>query len=420
MLRQKRSYTSGLLLVASLLLSNVTAFFTAYLWLTPQLVLFESIIWLILAAHAIWTLDQNHGITKFLDALKRNWIIFPFIIFSGLSIFWSVSWEISLYRWLIFLCTIIIGGYIGLRFNLHEMIRILSFFGLFILFISLLFVILIPSIGIMHYHDIQGAWRGVYWHKNHMGLIASLINILFLLNLVDSVRSTRKGILMWGVLYLFSILFIYQSDSVTAYFTAIFLHGLIILALIWLKIRNKIHRSHYLVFFITVIFASLILVINADHIFGFFNRNTTLTGRIPMWTYLFRTYINKQPLGGYGFNAFWYLGSHREAIRQAAGYPDPIVIADNGFIDILVNTGYIGLIFFLIFYIGIWWSSVKFAIQAKDIIGFFPIILMSFTFLANVTWSLIFENENFLMLILVSVLFCISNKYVKNMQREVM
>jgi exopolysaccharide production protein ExoQ len=419
MLHKERSYTSGLLLAASLLLSNVSAFFTAYLWLTPQLVLFESIIWLILAALTIWTLNQNHDITKFFEALKRNWIIFPFIIFSGLSIFWSVSWEISLYRWLVLLCTIIIGGYVGLRFNIHEIIRILSFFGIFILFVSLLFVLLIPNIGIMNYHDIQGAWRGVYWHKNHMGLIASLINILFFLNLINSFRFKRKDIFIWGFLYLFSLFFVYQSDSVTAYLTTIFLHGLIFLGLVWLRIRKNIRRSHYLVFFSAVIFASFIIFINADHIFGIFNRNTTLTGRIPMWTYLFETYINKQPLGGYGFNAFWHLGSHRVAFQQAAGYPDPIVIADNGFIDILVNTGYIGLFSFLIFYIGIWWHSVKFAIQAKDIIGFFPVILMSFTSLANVTWSLIFENENFLMLIMVSVLFCIIDKNVKNMQGEI-
>ncbi len=125
-----------------------------------------------------------------------------------------------------------------------------------------------------------------------------------------------------------------------------------------------------------------------------------------MWTYLFDTYINKQPLGGYGFNAFWYLGSHRVAMGQAAGYPDPIVIADNGFIDILVNTGYTGLILFLIFYIGIWWNSIKFAIKAKDMNGIFPVILMSFTLLANVSWSLIFENESFMMFVMISVLFC--------------
>ena len=102
-------------------------------------------------------------------------------------------------------------------------------------------------------------------------------------------------------------------------------------------------------------------------------------------------------------------------MQQAAGYLDPIVISDNGFIDILVNTGFVGLFLFSIFYFGLWWRSVKYAIKADDISGIFPIILMSYTLLANVSWSLIFENEGFFMLIMVSVLFCIS---IRNPRKE--
>src|SRR6185295_11567127 len=105
---------------------------------------------------------------------------------------------------------------------------------------------------------------------------------------------------------------------------------------------------------------------------------------------------------------FWYLYPHRVAMQMAAGYPDPIVISDNGFIDILVNTGYIGLLLFIVFYLGMWWRSIDFAGKATDIYGFFPTLLMAYSLLANITWSLLFENEGFIMLIMISVLFCIS------------
>jgi O-antigen ligase len=127
-----------------------------------------------------------------------------------------------------------------------------------------------------------------------------------------------------------------------------------------------------------------------------------------MWGYLFETYLSKRPFLGYGFNAFWYIDSYRVAIGKAAGYPDPIVIADNGFIDILINTGYIGLILFLIFYFGAWWRSIKYASKAKDINGLFPVILMTYTALANVSWSVMFENESFFMLVMLAVLFRVS------------
>jgi hypothetical protein len=46
---------------------------------------------------------------EFIDTLNRNWMILPFLIFSAFSIFWSVKWEISFYRWLVLFCTLITG-----------------------------------------------------------------------------------------------------------------------------------------------------------------------------------------------------------------------------------------------------------------------------------------------------------------------
>jgi len=409
MLRKNYQQNLELLLVFSLFfLSNATAFIHV-VWLVPEIVFIELAVWLMLALFSVWILSRHNLISKFFENLRRNWIILPFVIFSGLSIFWSVYWEISFSRWLILLFTIITGAIIGSRYNIKEIIKILSVFGVYILLLSSILVFFIPRLGVMNYYIIQGAWKGLYWHKNHMGLIAAFINILFLINIVYSLQSKEKNILFWGMLYLFSLLFVYQTDSVAAYITTMGLHGLILLALFLLKFGRKISGSHYFIFIIVLIFASLILYINADRLFGIFNRNTTLTGRVPMWAYLFDTYISKRPIGGYGFNAFWYIDSYRVDIGLAAGYPDPIVIADNGFIDILVNTGFVGLILFLIFYFCAWWRSIRYAGKAKEINGIFPVILMSFTLLANISWSLIFENEGYFMLIMISLLFSISS-----------
>lgn len=410
MLFRKYEQTLDLLLVFSLFfLSNSLAFAYAF-WLVPALVLLASIFWLFLTAFSLRNLYKYDLLTDFLEALKRNWTILPFLIFAGLSIFWSVNPEISIYRWVTLLCILITGAYIGLRYDLSEIRKFLSVFGIYLLLISTLLVFFVPEIGIMNYYIIQGAWSGIYWHKNHMGLLATFINILFLINIINSFPSRQRDILFWGVLYLYSLVFLYQTDSVAAYLTTIFLHGLILVALLWLKFRQHIRRVHYLVVGTLLIVAAAILFINLDQFFAIFNRNTTLTGRIPMWSYLFDTYINEKPILGYGFNAFWYIKSHQEALQQAAGYPDTIIIADNGFLDILVNTGYVGLGLFLIFYGYAWWRSLRYALSAQAITGFFPLILMSYTLLANISWSLVFENEGFFMLVMISVLFCITGR----------
>jgi O-antigen ligase len=406
--------TDLLLVFGLFFLSNATAFLYV-VWIVPDIVFMACVVWLILAALAVWILNKHNLISKLFENLKRNWVIFPFLIFSGLSIFWSVYWQVSLCRWLILVFTIITGGYIGLRYNIREIIKLLSVFGVYILFISSILIFFMPKIGVMNYHIIQGAWRGLYWHKNHMGMIASFANILLFINLVYSLPFKGKPVLLWGILYLFSLFFVYQTDSVGAYLTTIFLHGIIFLALLFLKSRDKLRPSHYLVFMAAVVAAVLVLYLNLDFFFGIFNRNTSLTGRIPMWGHLFDTYFRTRPVFGYGFNAFWYIEPYREEMALTVGYPDQIVIADNGFIDILINTGYSGLALFLVFYLGAWWRSIKYAIKAVDITGFFPLILMVYTLIANISWSLIFENEGFFMLIMISVLFFISADTSKRM-----
>ena len=295
---------SLLIVFISYFLSNVSAFYGPIIWLTPSLVLGESIFWLILAAFSIWVLNKLHTLTQFIENLKRNWIILPFLFFSGISIFWSIYWQISLYRWMILFCTIITGGYIGLHYDIKNIIKLLSIFGILILLVSSLYVLFIPTIGVMNYYNIHGAWKGIFWHKNHMGLIATFINILFLIKLISSLKSNWKQVLFWSILYIYSLFFVYQSDSVSSYFTAIFLHGLILVALLWIKYRNRIRRSHYFIALAIIIIASSIILINARQLFGIFNRDTTLTGRIPMWTHLFNTYISKRPIRRVRFQCF--------------------------------------------------------------------------------------------------------------------
>jgi O-antigen ligase len=389
-------------------LSNATAFLYV-VWIVPEIVFMELVVLALFAAFSVWILKRFNLVSDFWKSLKRNWFILPFLAFSALSIFWSVYWQVSLYRWLILVLTVSTGGYIGVRYEVRQIIRFLSVFGVYILFISVIVIVFLPTNGIMNYYNIQGAWRGIYWHKNHMGMIASFVYILVLINLIYSLPSKRKAALTWGILYLFSLVFLFQTDSAGAYFTTIFLYGVVFLSLFFLKFKHNLRLPHYLIMIAFMSVAALVLYLNLDFFFGIFNRNTSLTGRIPMWSHLFEMYFDTRPIFGYGFNAFWYIEPYRVEMALTIGYPDQIVIADNGFIDILINTGYMGLALFALFYLAAWWRSVKYAITATDIIGFFPLILMSYTLIANVSWSLIFENESFFMLVMISLLFAISS-----------
>ena len=396
-----------LIALGAFFLSNASAL-VYVLWLTPEIVTFELVLWLILSAFILWMLKNNNLIPVFIEGIKKNKFILPFVLFSGLSIFWSVYWEISLQRWLILLFTILAGGYIGLNYDINKIIELISVFGIYTLLFSALLVFFVPDLGVQNYYTIQGAWQGIYWHKNHMGLITAFANLLFLINIIRCLQIGKGSVFPWVLLYLFSLVFAIKTDSVATYMTMIILHGAVILLLLLLKYGKNLRRSHYLAFFAILILASLILFTNLDLIFGLFNRSTSLTGRVPMWTYLFNTFFSKRPILGYGFNAFWYIEKYRIELKYAAGYPDQIVIADNGFIDMLVNIGILGFALFAVFYIGMWRRSIQHALKATDINGLFPVLLMAYTLIANISWSLMFESEGFFMLIMFCILFSLS------------
>lgn len=403
------SRSSSSLVLFAFTLSNLFASISLF-WLVPVCVFSETALWFLLAAATLSRLQQEKRLPTFFAIAHANRFLFLFIFFAGLSIFWSVDWSISLARLLTLLALLLVGGYIGLRYSLKEILEFLSVFGVYILTISLILIVLAPNIGVMNYHIIQGAWRGLYWHKNHMGFISGFIALVFFMMFLTSYFLKKKIAWVWGSIYLFSLFFVFQTDSVGAYFSLISVHGMVFLILIWLRLKTQIKSHHYIIFITMILFVAGLILSNLEYVLGLFNREISMTGRTLMWWHLFNNYLAAKPLGGYGFNAFWHIENHRVTMQLAAEYPDPIVIADNGFIDILINTGFIGLSLFLLLYLGIWWRSLLFAWKAATITDCFPLIFMFYMLVANISWSLMYENESFFMLLMVIMLFSIGKR----------
>ena len=155
---------SNAILYGSLSLANLPAALSV-MWLIPGVVFLEAAIWLILGILAIESLHVSGLWRGFQASIFSNWFMMPFVIFAGISVLWSSYWEISLSRWLILLATVAVAGYIGARFRIRHILLSLSIFAALVLLTSLALVTLAPRIGVMNYHTIQGAWKGVYWHR---------------------------------------------------------------------------------------------------------------------------------------------------------------------------------------------------------------------------------------------------------------
>ena len=93
-----------------------------------------------------------------------------------------------------------------------------------------------------------------------------------------------------------------------------------------------------------------------------------------------------------------------------------VAISDNGFIDILLHIGVIGLILFLGAFVLAWVRSIRHALERRTLIDFFPLVFMLFAFIANISFSLFLETESFVWLWLVAVLFMPAGRHEQQLE----
>lgn len=381
------------------LLSTVTALYAA-VWLKPDVVLVVTILHLVAVGVVIWSVVRAKLRIDWRELARRNWFLLPFVAYAFVSIFWSIHWEISLFRWVILVCTIVLGWYLGQCYTRGEFIKVLLFFALLMLVLS----VLVTLVDFQQYGELPRQWRGIFWQKNHTGLFLCLTSLICLLTYIETFHARNGWFYFACMLYVFSVSGMIFTDSASAMMSTLILHGLVLLVLFWLRFRRLLTKTHYRVALTLFVVVVVGVFLNLDRLFGLFGRNISLTGRVPMWEQFFLLYFAKRPWFGYGFNAFWYQPSHRLVLGTVSGLP-PIYIADNGFFDLLINTGIVGFALFLLFYGGLWMRSIQVAVQNPVASRFTFVLVMIFVLLGNLTWSMLFENESMYMLILLAFLF---------------
>ncbi len=76
--------------------------------------------------------------------------------------------------------------------------------------------------------------------------------------------------------------------------------------------------------------------------------DSTFTGRTIIWDFL-HTQIAKSPLVGWGYQSFWLVGPDGPSVVDAPGWVKDMPNAHNGYLDTMVEMGYVGLLLLLTF-----------------------------------------------------------------------
>jgi exopolysaccharide production protein ExoQ len=351
--------------------------------------------------------DEN----RFFQAWRTNGLLIVFLIFALLSAFWTVHFALTMSRAVLLLLISLVASYYGSRFGPKDLINYLAIMGGVIAVASVVTVMIRPDIAIMSNRPYEGLWRGVFWHKIYLGAVLALGYIALLFIVFSPLASyTLKQKMLAAPMAVISIVLAVLSDSATGLIIFVIQTILFGGLVLWLKFRNRSTQGIYLLSGAIALLLIVAAFLNLDILLGLFNRSTTLTGRIPLWNYLFSEYISKRPLEGYGFSAFWYQPGINARIQAILGWPYGIGVSDNGYMDILLGLGLPGLVLLVILLGTALWRSIRHALQQNDLMEYFPIFMLIHILLVNISLSYFMESESFIGFLLVVVLFMTKGK----------
>ncbi|MEN9565468.1 MAG: hypothetical protein RLZZ69_664 [Cyanobacteriota bacterium] len=316
---------------------------------------------------------------------KLIWILMGII---GFSYFWSVNPDQTLRFAIYALGTTTFGLYLATRYTLGQQLSLFGWTYGLLLVLSILLAIAIPQYGIMAgVHE--GALRGVFTHKNQYGAFMALGSVVFFLN---AIRGEKYSWIYWGLLVLGCASMV-MSQSTTALATFGFM---LILCIIYRIFRWRYEVMLSAVLAVTIIgLLTLIWVagyIGTDSLFSSVGKDATLSGRTDIWRYVWDQ-IQLRPLWGYGLAAFWngYEGPSgyiQLAMRIA------VIYAHNGFLDIWLSIGLVGLSVFLAGFVITSKQSLALLRKSNTPEGFWPLLFLTYILLSNLTEGTITTMNN--------------------------
>jgi len=310
-----------------------------------------------------------HGRQLVRVALRQPYIL-AFVAWATLSVFWSENPSLTARRVLGIICTTALGFLLGMRFQTKELFRLLAWALVIGMVATVVAGALFPSFGVMANLD-GGAWRGVFNHKNDLGSKMGIAILVFTCLLWES----RRNRMIYAALLLLAVAVIVLSRSMTS----------IIVTVLTLSFgiyrRMRFRPAEKVVFAalgpLVALAAVFFLQGRTDQIFALIGRDSSLTGRVPLWQLSFAA-VFQRPLLGAGWDAFWP-GKGGDTIRSLIGWGAPH--AHNGFLEIALNIGLVGLIIFMVFNYDCFRRAARYSKMQGQPLRLWPLLFYTYTFL---------------------------------------
>lgn len=272
-------------------------------------------------------------------ATRAPWLILLALL-AVASAMWSIDPELSFRRGVALLATTLMGVYLAARFDWLTALRLLGVVWFGLMAASLVAGLIAPGFAQMSEIHV-GAWMGGWSEKNALGGHAARASFLFAF-LAWRDATHRKW---WACGLVVAILLLLLSRSATALLAAVL--GLGILFAAWWLLKGRLWSLALVWSGVVVVgLVALAYLTMPDIVLGLLGKDETLTGRTEIWASLGDA-IEKKPLLGYGYLAYWGVDSEtRYWLERAVGWNAPS--GHNGWLDLAVSLGLVGVAIYAI------------------------------------------------------------------------
>jgi len=267
--------------------------------------------------------------------------LFAYLALAGASVLWAFKPEFSLSRFVLevmIVTSIVLPVMVAARTPdvMHGMFLCFAF-------ASILNVFFVFNQSPIYLENVSIGYPGYFTFK---GLLGECAAIAFLLSLHEVLYPRRRalGIIVIGIATYLMVL----SDSKGSLGLALiapFLAGLT------LFIGKKLRFSPAIVLLpIPLCYAVLSRIVGnlVNRISWYVYHNYSLSGRIFIWDFV-NYEIARRPFLGWGYQSFWLVGPDSPSIVDAGGWIKNMPSSHNGYLDTMLDTGYVGLALLVVF-----------------------------------------------------------------------
>ncbi len=357
--------------------------------------------------HSVVALNGNWHVVR--NATAREPLMVAILVLALVSTLWSDVPGVTLQDSLALMVAYIAAMHLVVRFSLREIIMMLGVvFGIGAL-LNIGFVAIFESLSTLSPSPAgdtsRANWVGITPNRNSLGRLAVFGALFCAMN-----ARLRRSWLIWPGLTLLYVILVFGTNSATSLGALVGI-GLLGVVLLGFRGRKTLYGATATAMFAVFSTLAFLAATNLAAATGLLGRNSSFTGRLPIWQNTWEYGILRRPVLGYGWNGFWRQSVNDFDVQLRSNFDVPH--AHNAWVDAWLELGPVGLLLLTALYArGLIWAT-RFIRSNPSTPGMFPALVISLGVIYSVSESGVISRSILVIIFVVALTFAGENKGVK-------